>query len=218
MGQLTEIFLKPIGTLRNAKKAIDDELYVSPSASAPDEATLERLWDSSDRHAEVARQLENLMSQFGADDVFHYEVELLRAEFESTKGEIQRRLLAREEPPPRPKVPELPASKSSAPEPPASKPQREQWRTFRPDGAVKVFHRDVRHLVQIVDVSSTDARLRHPRQLPADAWVTIRYLHLSIRARVVCSDDGFTELQFRTPLASEILGALREAARGNLGV
>ena len=89
-------------------------------------------------------------------------------------------------------------------------------RTLPPRGDVRVFHRDVRYPVRIVDVSPEGARLRHEGRLPPDAWVTIRYRHLSIRARVIWSDDGAARLQFPAPLPPAALVALRTTAPARL--
>ena len=202
---MTELFLGAWETLQSVKRAIDDQLDVRPDEAPLDDAVLEGLRDSSERHAAMTRKLQDMMFDHGAVDVLHYEVELLRESFESTKREIERRLWARREHATQP-------SKT-----PAQKPRRDQEPTLRPNAAVRVFHRDVGYSVQVLEVNDTSARLRQVGRLPADAWVTIRYLHLSIRARVDWSDDTSAGLQFRAPLAPADLQVMREAAQSNHG-
>lgn len=216
MSQVSEVFLKPIDTLRRAKAALDAELGGGPDAPSPDAATLDRLWDSSDRHAAAARGLQDLMAQFGADDVLHYEVELLRAELEGVRAEIERRLLAPREVEPPPPAPNPPRS-LPPPLPAVRAAEPDDDPALLPAGDVRVFHRDVRYPVRIVDVDPDGARLRHEGRLPAEAWVAIRYRHLSIRARVVWSDDGAARLRFPRPLPPADLGTLRTTARARSG-
>lgn len=211
MSQISEAFLRPIDTLRRAKAALDEELDGGPGRSPLDASGLDRVWDLSDRHAAAARGLQDLMAQFGADEVLHYEVELLCAEFEGVKGEVERRMLAPREVEPSPPAP---SPRRSLPPPPAVGRERgpDEDLSLLPKGGVRVFHHDVRYPVRIMAVEPEGARLRHDGRLPADAWVAIRYRHLSIRARVVWSDDVSASLQFRARLGPADLKALQATA------
>ncbi len=94
--------------------------------------------------------------------------------------------------------------------------RRDQEQRLRADAAVRVFHRDAGYQVELIEVTSTGVRLRPTNPLPAGARVTLRCLHLSVRASVEYSGDRTASLQFRTPLTSSELQTLRDAAGGKL--
>lgn len=135
-----------------------------------------------------------------------HEAELLRAAFEHTKRLFSLQLQARQ------------AEPSRAPGGPARRLGRDQEQRLRADAAVRIFHRDEGYRVDLLEASSTGARLSRLKPLPADSRVTIRYLHLSVRARVEWSDGTLASLRFQAPLASEDLRILLEAAGRRLGV
>lgn len=144
-------------------------------------------------------------SASGAEGGEPDEAALLRAAFEQTKRLFALQLQARQGGP------------APRPDPRPRRLGRDQEQRLRADAAVRVFHRDEGFHVDLVEVSPTGARLSRMKALPTDTRVTLRYLHLSVRARVEASDEALTSLQFRNPLDPAELQALRDAAGGRLG-
>lgn len=142
---------------------------------------------------------------FGEAESIQGEAELLRAAFEQTRRLFALQLQARQGDP------------GPGPGPPPPRLGRDQEQRLRADTAVRVFHRDEGFHVDLLEVSPTGARLERMKSLPANTRVTLRYRHLSVRARVEWSEGSLVGLRFQSTLASESLQTLRAAAGPKLG-
>ncbi len=133
------------------------------------------------------------------------EDELLRAAFEQTRRLFALQLQARQGAPERERGGRTRGVR------------RDQEQKRRADAALRVFHRDASYRVELIEASPGGARLSQTTPLPAGAWVTLRFLHLSVRAQVERSDGAVASLRFRSPLAPADVQALREASGRRLG-
>jgi hypothetical protein len=82
--------------------------------------------------------------------------------------------------------------------------------------AIRVFYGDKSYRANVSNVSTGGARLTGVGHLPAEAQLTLLYLHLCVRARVAWSDDTDTGVRFLAPLDPEDLQILQDAAAFSL--
>lgn len=150
------------------------------------------------------RDIGQTSSQPSLEERDRHEEELLREAFGHTRRLFELQVLGRRD------------AQGLGQGTPTRRLRRDEEQRLRPDVAVRVFHRDRGYRAQLLDVGSAGARLGQGLRLPPDARVTLRYLHLSIRARVERSDDVLTTLQFRAPLTPDEVHLLRGAAGGRL--
>lgn len=73
---------------------------------------------------------------------------------------------------------------------------------------------DALHSVQLVNISTTGARLKCSSRLPKDALVTLQYLNERISARVTWSNEHETGVRFVTLLSQSNVTAIRGASGG----
>ena len=90
----------------------------------------------------------------------------------------------------------------------------EREERFSTDMAIRVFHGEDGHRAHSVNVSIGGACLIGVGGLPEDAEVTIRYLHLCIRAEVAWSSAEETGVRFTIPLTPSQLQELRGSGPG----
>ena len=84
------------------------------------------------------------------------------------------------------------------------------------DVAIRVFHGDRSYRATVANVSTGGARLSGVGGLPAEAQVTLLYLHLCVRARVAWSEEDDTGVRFLAPLDPAELQVLQDAAAFSL--
>ncbi len=84
------------------------------------------------------------------------------------------------------------------------------------DTAIRVFLDDATFRAEGVNVSAGGACLQGMSRLPAGTQVTIRYLHLCLRARVAWSSDALTGVRFLQRLPTADLRTLQTAIGDNL--
>ena len=80
------------------------------------------------------------------------------------------------------------------------------------DVAIRIFHGDQSLRAQVANVSIGGARLSGVGRLPDGAQVTLLYLHLCLRARVMWSDGQDVGVRFQEPLDPAELDVLRDVA------
>ena len=84
--------------------------------------------------------------------------------------------------------------------------------TRLPSGTeLRIEHDDQVSRVELVNISSTGARLKQLGNLPEGALVTLCHLHLRFPARVMWSDEAQTGVRFARALSTSDMTALRVA-------
>ena len=87
--------------------------------------------------------------------------------------------------------------------------------TRLPSGTeLRIEHDDQVSRVELVNISSTGARLKQLGNLPEGALVTLCHLHLRFPARVMWSTEAQTGVRFARPLSTSDVNALRGAISG----
>lgn len=79
------------------------------------------------------------------------------------------------------------------------------------DAAIRVWHENRCHRAVALNISTGGARLGRMPPLPMNAWVTVQYLYLNIRARVVWTNGETTGVSFEKRLTSQQAKALQGA-------
>ncbi len=87
---------------------------------------------------------------------------------------------------------------------------------FPSDKDVWLDHDGSSERAQLMDVSSSGARLLLLEQVPAGTLVTLRHLHLRVQARIIRSDDQHTAVRFVVPLSTTDRDVLRGAKGGRM--
>ena len=88
---------------------------------------------------------------------------------------------------------------------------------YAADTSVRIAYEDEVENLELLDISSTGARIQHLEPLPLGALVTVCYLHLRVPARVVRSSDTETGVRFVTSLSADDLKAIRGSKGGHFG-
>lgn len=89
---------------------------------------------------------------------------------------------------------------------------------FPADIEVRVERNDEVQRAQLINVSSTGAKLTGLPPLPPETRVTICHLHLRFPAQVLWSKERLTGVRFVTPLSSGDLNLLRGVDGRRTGV
>ncbi len=79
------------------------------------------------------------------------------------------------------------------------------------EAAIRLWHNNQCHRAIALNISTGGARLDGVAPLPVNAWVTVQYLHLNIRAQVAWTEPGVIGVRFATPLTIEQARALQGA-------
>ena len=79
------------------------------------------------------------------------------------------------------------------------------------DAAIRVWHQDQCQRATALNISSGGACLGGMAPLPVNAWVTVQYLHLNIRAHVAWSEPEVVGVNFQTRLTDDQVKALQSA-------
>lgn len=88
---------------------------------------------------------------------------------------------------------------------------------FPADKQLHVIIRDQAHPAQLINISSTGARLGQIGTLPRNTLLTLCHLHYRFSAQVMWTDGEFTGVRFLVPLSRSELNALRREGPRELG-
>jgi hypothetical protein len=88
---------------------------------------------------------------------------------------------------------------------------RQREKRSSTDAAIRVWHENQGFRATALDISPGGARLRGMASLPMNSWVTVQYLHLNLRARVVWTDRDVFGVSFASRLTITQCKALQDA-------